>query len=60
MIALSIAMTWLTLTAAGFAALSALGRMELLDEEETGPACPGSERIALTDTWPAMPGWSPR
>jgi hypothetical protein len=59
MIALSIAMTWLTLTAAGFAALSALGRMELRDDLETDRASLGSERIALTDTWPAMPGVSP-
>jgi hypothetical protein len=59
MIALSIAMTWLTLTAAGFAALSALGRMELRDDLETDRASLGFERIALTDTWPAMPGVSP-
>ncbi len=59
MIALSIAMTWLTLTAAGFAALSALGRIELRDDLETDLASLGSERIALTDTWPAMPGMSP-
>ena len=38
MIALSIAMTWLTLTAAGFAALSALGRMELRNDVETDRA----------------------
>lgn len=59
MIALSIAMTWLTLTAAGFAALSALGRMELHDDLENDRVPLGSERIALTDTWPAMPGVSP-
>ena len=59
MIALSIAMTWLTLTAAGFAALSALGRIELRDDLETDLASLGPERIALTDTWPAMPGMSP-
>jgi hypothetical protein len=59
MIAVSIAMTWLTLTAAGFAALSALGRIELRDDLETDLASLGSERIALTDTWPAMPGVSP-
>jgi hypothetical protein len=52
-------MTWLTLTAAGFAALSALGRIELRDDLETDLASLGSERIALTDTWPAMPGVSP-
>jgi hypothetical protein len=59
MIALSIVMTWLTLTAAGFAALSALGRMELRDDLETDLASLGSERIALTDTWPAIPGVAP-
>jgi hypothetical protein len=59
MIALSIAMTWLTLTAAGFAALSALGRIELRDDLETDLASLGPERIALIDTWPAMPGMSP-
>jgi hypothetical protein len=52
-------MTWLTLTAAGFAALSALGRIELRDDLETDLASLGPERIALIDTWPAMPGMSP-
>jgi hypothetical protein len=60
MIALSIAMTWLTMTAAGFAALSAFGRIELRDDLETTLASPESERIALTETWPAMPGVSLR
>jgi hypothetical protein len=60
MIALSIAMTWLTMTVAGFAALSALGRIQLCDDLEITLASPESERIALTDTWPAMPGISPR
>lgn len=61
MIALSIAMTWLTLTAAGFAALSALGRMELRNDLETDRASlEPTEGIALADTWPAMPGVSPR
>jgi hypothetical protein len=59
MIALSIAMTWLTLTAAGFAALSALGRMELRNDLETDKVSPlEPERIVLTDSWPAMPGVS--
>jgi hypothetical protein len=58
MIALGIALTWLTLTAAGFAALSALGRIELGGEDlETDRA---SRELALTETWPAMPGVSPR
>jgi hypothetical protein len=60
MIALSIAMTWLTLTAAGFAALSALGRMELRNDLETDKVSLEPERIVLTDMWPAMPGVSPR
>jgi len=60
MIALSIAMTWLTLTAAGFAALSALGRIELRDDLETDRPSLGPERIALADMWPEMPGASPR
>jgi hypothetical protein len=56
MITLSIAMTWLTLTAAGFAALSALGRMELRNDLETDKVSPlEPERIVLTDSWPAMP-----
>jgi hypothetical protein len=61
MIALSIAMTWLILTAAGFAALSALGRMELRKDLETDRASlDPAERIALADAWPTMPGVSPR
>jgi hypothetical protein len=60
MIALSIAMTWLTLTAAGFVALSALGRMELRNDLETDRASLQPEGLDRTDTWPAMPGVSPR
>jgi hypothetical protein len=60
MIVLGIAMTWLVLTAAGFAALSALGRMELRDDLETDRVLLAPEGISLTDTWPAMPGVSPR
>jgi hypothetical protein len=60
MIALSIAMTWLTLTAAGFAALSALGRMELRNDLEADVASLRPDPIALTDMWPAMPGMSPQ
>jgi hypothetical protein len=65
MIALSIAMTWLTLTAAGFTAagfvaLSALGRMELRNDLETDRTSREPEGLARTDTWPAMPGVSPR
>ena len=56
MIALGIAITWLTLTAAGFAALSALGRIELGDDLATDRSSHG---LALSETWPAMPGVSP-
>jgi hypothetical protein len=59
MIALSIAVTWLALTAAGFVALSALGRMELRDgrERDRGAGEPAS---TSNDMWPSMPGVSPR
>jgi hypothetical protein len=60
MIALSIAMTWLILTVAGFAALSALGRMELRNDLETDVASLRPDPIVLPDMWPAIPGMSPR
>jgi hypothetical protein len=59
MIALGITLTWLALTAAGFAALSALGHIELGDERATDRASREQHELALTDTWPAMPGVSP-
>jgi hypothetical protein len=59
MIALSIAITWLTLTAGGFLALSAFGRLELRKDHEANRASRGPEGIALTDTWPAIGGVSP-
>jgi hypothetical protein len=62
MIALGITSTWLALTAAGFAALSALGRIELGEDLVTDRASrePREPReLALTETWPAMPGVSP-
>jgi hypothetical protein len=59
MIALSIAMTWVALMAAGFAALSALGRLELRKDREADRASRRPEEIALTDTWPAIGGVSP-
>ncbi len=59
MIALSIAMTWLALTAGGFLALSAHGRLELRKDHEASRASRGPEWIALTDTWPATGGVSP-
>jgi len=59
MTALSIAMTWVALTAAGFAALSALGRLELRRDHEADRASYGPEEIALTETWPAIGGVSP-
>jgi hypothetical protein len=59
MIALGIAVTWLALTAAAFATLSALGRIELDEDLEAARAL--RERRELTlDNWPAMPGVSPR
>ena len=59
MIALGITSTWLALTAAGFAALSALGRIELGDDVATNRVSREPRELALTDTWPAMPGVSP-
>jgi hypothetical protein len=60
MIALGIALTWLTLTVVGFAALSALGRIELGDELEPNRASGPRREPSPTETWPAMPGVSPR
>jgi hypothetical protein len=60
MIALGIVATWLILTAAGFAALSVLGRIELGDELGSERASRDPRELALTETWPAMPGASPR
>jgi hypothetical protein len=59
MIAINTVATWLALTAVGFAALSALGRIELGADPETGQA-PVEPREPVFDTWPAMPGVSPR
>jgi len=59
MIALGITSTWLALTAAGFAALSALGRIELGDDLATDRASPEPRELALAETWPSMPGVSP-
>ena len=59
MIALGIAVTWLALTVAGFAALSALGRIELGEDLETDRASRGQGELALTEPWPAIPGVSP-
>jgi hypothetical protein len=59
MIALGITSTWLALTAAGFAALSALGRIELGDEITADRTSREPRELALTETWPAMPGVSP-
>ena len=59
MIALSIAMTWVALTAGGFAALSALGRRELRNDRETDRTAHEPQGIALTDSWPVIPGISP-
>ncbi len=59
MIALGITSTSLALTAAGFAALSALGRIELGDDLATDRTSREQRELALTETWPAMPGVSP-
>ncbi len=59
MIAFSIALTWLALTAAGFAALSALGRIELGEDLATERASRDPHELAMSETWPAMPGASP-
>jgi hypothetical protein len=60
MIALGIGLTWLTLTAVGFAALSALGRIELGDDLESERTSGEPHELAPIETWPAMPGVSPR
>ncbi len=60
MIALGIAATWLTLTAAGFAALSALGRIELGEDREAERTSREAGELAPSEAWPAMPGVSPR
>jgi hypothetical protein len=67
MIALGFIASWLTLTATGSAALSALGRIEL--DNELGPErVSHAERVshdlcklelALTETWPATQEGSP-
>jgi hypothetical protein len=46
MIALSIATTWLTLTAAGFAGLSVLDRGDGREDEELAAEAPDSPRVA--------------
>jgi hypothetical protein len=53
MIALSIAMTWLTLTAAGFLALSALGRIEARSDIEAYMASLEREPISDRSLVPA-------
>jgi hypothetical protein len=60
MIALGIALTWLTLTVMGFAALSALGRSELGEDLGSERASGEPRDLSLSETWPAMPGVSPR
>jgi hypothetical protein len=59
MIALGIALTWLALTVAGFAALSALGGIELGEDLEVDRTSREPRELALTDAWPPMPGVSP-
>ena len=56
MIALSIAMTWLTLTAAGFAALSAIGRAEARSDVEADIASLELRPISEGGLQPAILG----
>ncbi len=57
MLALMIALTWLTLTAGGFAALSALGRRQRRQDLSTDRTLLDPERSAPAYTsWPALSG----
>jgi hypothetical protein len=57
MLALMIALTWLTLMAGGFAALTALGRRERRRDLSTDRTFLEPERSALAYTsWPALSG----
>jgi len=55
MTALSIAIPWLALAGAGFAALSALGRVQTRNDSET-VASLADDGSAFAEMWPAMPG----
>jgi hypothetical protein len=55
MIALGILTTWLTLTAAGFAGLSALRRLGAREEAETGPTPAGLQTPAFADAGASIP-----
>ena len=55
MTALSIAIPWLTLAGAGFAALSAIGRVQARNDSETVASLAG-DQITRADMWPAVPG----
>jgi hypothetical protein len=57
MLALMIALTWLTLTAGGFAALTALGRRERRQDRPADFPFVDPERSALAYTsWPGLSG----
>jgi hypothetical protein len=57
MLALMIALTWLTLTAGGFAVLTALGRRERRQDLGTDRPVLDPERSALAYTsWPGLSG----
>jgi hypothetical protein len=57
MLALLIALTWLTLTAGGYAALTALGRRERRQDLDAGHPFFDHETNALAYTsWPGLSG----
>jgi hypothetical protein len=60
MIALGIVATWLALTTAGYAALSAFGRIELDEDLGAERASREAGELTLSEMWPAMSGASPR
>jgi len=55
MIALGILTAWLTLTATGFAGLSALRRVGAREDAETSPIAAGRAFAALTDARVSLP-----
>jgi hypothetical protein len=56
MLALMIALTWLTLAAGGFAALSALGRRERRQDLDTERVSLEPQGSALAYMWPGLSG----
>jgi hypothetical protein len=55
MIALGILTAWLTLTATGFAGLSALRRVGAREDAETNPIAAGRAYMALADARVSLP-----